>query len=624
MPRLLVLPALLAAVLAPAPAAEPEPPARPGAILAAPDVLFGIGQSYDQGRQSHVAINSHGLVLETHASPNFDTLYCHTGTLAAGAVAWGPSARYGAGSGPCVALNSSGAALEVHAETDGAGLACQMGSASEQGVRWRQASRYATGRTPAAALNDQGTVVEVHQDPARDELVAMAGRVKGGVVAWGAAQPLGPGRQPAVALTGKGGIVLVHQGAAGAGLLCRLGKVQGDTIQWGPARACGEGAHPAVAWTRDGLIVEVHHDPSGLKRRLGTVQGETVTWTPEAYFDDGEDASVACAGELAIQTHGSEHFTSLWYSVSRVLDRADWMRDRLGGPLRDKTLKQIALPASHDAGMYGLGAQAILGKTQDLNLHDQLAAGVRYFDLRPRWADNDLYLCHGPITGPKLDEVLADVRRFLAEGHRELAILKFSHYSGFDDAQGESRAYRELARRVKAALEPWLVKAIPRGQRLCDIPLKEFLAGGGKVLVVCDGAFPLKAPQEGLWVYRDWDAPDAEAGDLRVFDQYANKVVLDKMKDDQTRKFQAYDGRCQRPGKDGRPVPCDLFLLSWTLTPPSGVWLVSKEANRTLPSAAEFLKPNGHGLGVNLFYTDYVEYSHNVDMSILRLDPPRK
>jgi hypothetical protein len=615
MPRLLLLPILFAAILAAVPPAE-EPPARPGAVLGTRDVLFGIGQNYDQGRLSHVALNAMGQVLETHTSENFNSLYCRTGSLAGGAVVWGDSVRYGAGTSPCVDLTTSGMALEVHQESDGKGLACMVGHAFQQGARWREATHYATGTSPAVALNDQAAVVEVHVDPAHGELMAMVGRAKGEGVNWGAAQSLGPGRQPALALTSKNRVILVHQAAAGTGLRYRLGMVQGDAIQWGPDLAYGEGSHPAVAWAGNDLIVEVHHDNAGLERRLGALQGDAVAWSGNAYFDDGEDASVACAANVAVQTHSSEHFSTLWYSVSLVQDRADWMRDRLEGSLGDKSLRQMALPASHDAGMYVLSLKSVLGKTQDLNIHDQLMAGVRYFDLRPRWADNDFTICHGPITGPRLDAVLNDVQRFMAEGHRELAILKFSHYSGFDDAQGVSRAYQALAGRITAALGRWLIKDTPKGRRLSEIPLKELLAGGGRVLVVCDEAFPLKYPQRGIWVYRDWDAPDAEAGDLRVFDQYANRLVLEKMKDDQTRKFQAYDGHCKNPA-----VPCDLFLLSWTLTPPSSVWLASQDANRSLPSAAEFLKPNGHGLGVNLFYTDYVEYSHSTDMSIRKVEP---
>ena len=52
-----------------------------------------------------------------------------------------------------------------------------------------------------------------------------------------------------------------------------------------------------------------------------------------------------------------------------------------------QALQQLALPGSHDAGMStftgGRGAVACNSVTQSLDIGQQLALGVRYFDLRP-------------------------------------------------------------------------------------------------------------------------------------------------------------------------------------------------------------------------------------------------
>ena len=76
----------------------------------------------------------------------------------------------------------------------------------------------------------------------------------------------------------------------------------------------------------------------------------------------------------------------------------------------------MVLPATHDTGMY---AGNILGKTQNLNLHEQLSAGARYFDLR---GDGNLNIRHGIVYGPTLEEVLKSIQLFYSEGHQELAI----------------------------------------------------------------------------------------------------------------------------------------------------------------------------------------------------------
>ena len=50
------------------------------------------------------------------------------------------------------------------------------------------------------------------------------------------------------------------------------------------------------------------------------------------------------------------------------------------------------------------------------------------------------------------------------------------------------------------------------------------------------------------------------------------------MKADQLDKFARYDGKCrQRPD-----LPCDLFLLSWTLTPTTNVRAYCDLSNRKL------------------------------------------
>jgi hypothetical protein len=258
--------------------------------------------------------------------------------------------------------------------------------------------------------------------------------------------------------------------------------------------------------------------------------------------------------------------------------------------------------------MYETGFPQWLGQTQDLTIYGQLAAGIRYFDLRPMWRDGTLFIHHGPVRGPKLVEVLDDVRRFAGEGHRELVVLKFSHYQGFRDD-----AYKSLVKQIKASLGPWLYMSLPRGKRLAEIPLSDYVRRTAAILVLCDGDYPLDNRSEGIWVYRDWDSPHPEEGDLRVYDQYANTLSYASMKADQFDKFNRYDGKC----KLRRDVPCDLFLLSWTLTPPTDVRSFAAEANRNLaPAIKELNIPNRFGFVVNLIYTDYVDSAKTTDLAI--------
>jgi hypothetical protein len=281
--------------------------------------------------------------------------------------------------------------------------------------------------------------------------------------------------------------------------------------------------------------------------------------------------------------------------VAATIDRANWMRDHLA-TFGNKTLRQLALPASHDSAMYLTGFPQSLARTQNLTIYGQLTAGVRWFDLRPQYRDGGLATSHGPVSGPKLSVILADIRRFMAERHRELVMLKFSHYDGFTVS-----AYAAMARQINKSLSPWLLKTLPPGKRLADIRLRDYLANGGAILVFCDGQYPIDSPSAGIWVYRDWDSDDPQLGDLRVYDQYSNTLSYPTMKSDQLSKFAAFNGACKH-----RPdLSCDLFLLSWTLTPPTDVPAFAAEPNRQLASVLKTLKiPNPAGFFINLIYTD--------------------
>lgn len=85
------------------------------------------------------------------------------------------------------------------------------------------------------------------------------------------------------------------------------------------------------------------------------------------------------------------------------------------------------------------------------------------------------------------------------------------------------------------------------------------------------------------------------------------------MKKDQFDKFARYDGKCKlRPD-----LPCDLFLLSWTLTPLTNVLGVAAEPNRKLAESLKEMKsPNRFGCVVNLLYADDVATARLTDAAI--------
>jgi hypothetical protein len=145
---------------------------------------------------------------------------------------------------------------------------------------------------------------------------------------------------------------------------------------------------------------------------------------------------------------------------------ASWMND-ISSSIGSKTLTQIALPGSHDSGAYDFTAEvldqyqtqlleAVVGvvkkmreewwlwpvgwlsdkvvvkaikdwsKAQNLDIGDQLNAGVRWLDLRTMIYEGQPYLFHG-FVAHSASEALDQVKSFLNAQPKEIVILSFSH-----------------------------------------------------------------------------------------------------------------------------------------------------------------------------------------------------
>jgi hypothetical protein len=289
-----------------------------------------------------------------------------------------------------------------------------------------------------------------------------------------------------------------------------------------------------------------------------------------------------------------------------VPDHSSWMQDRLP-VLGGRKLSELILPASHDAGMYRSNPMG-WGQTQCLSIYGQLAYGVRWFDLRPRWTGKKFVIHHGAATGPDFSEVLADVKRFAQENHHELIILKLSHFEGITP-----EIYPKLAAQAAAALGPWLFKGSLGTRRLAELTLSEYVTAGPRILIFVDENYAIDHPIEGLWSYADATSDRASRADLRAYDVYSNTTDFSLMAADQFRKFAAYDGTCA-----GSPVKCDLFLLSWTLTPRLRIWKASQPALNRLRTTFDTTDRirNSHGRVINLIYVDFVEYAHVTEVAL--------
>ena len=185
------------------------------------------------------------------------------------------------------------------------------------------------------------------------------------------------------------------------------------------------------------------------------------------------------------------------YGASTV-NFSTWMTDN-SAILGEKTLAEISMPYSHDAGMYT--SESCSGKnffgskcntqTQQLTVGEQLKRGVRVFDLRPveKSKDNfftghfseadlpvighDVVGCHGG----DMDSIFSDIASFAEKNPKELIILYFSHYYDQTTEEANTKMTNTSAMRTKLVkyvtdkLGTHLFK-VPSGENITILKLK--------------------------------------------------------------------------------------------------------------------------------------------------------
>lgn len=572
-------------------------------------IQFGLALDYDSGRYCTAATNGK-IAIEVHCSQASDSMWYQIGSIHEATVKWGESERisrngdFQNGYKPAIAMNNHGIIVEVHQTSNVVkkDVYANVGKVNGDKINWNTNKSFDRGLNPDVAINDNGIVVEIHETSniTNKQLYYNLGSVQGDHVKWEESHkcPV-TGSTPSIALNNSGKVIAVYE--ENNKLFYMLGEVNSKKINWlTTATYYQRGNNPSISLTDDGRIVEVHESEglTGLWQLSGKINADnTIKWSQATNFDTGSNpkVSVASDGNLALQVHSGSLF-QLWYSTSRLMNTANFMADLLP-TISALPLNKMVLPATHDAGMY-TGGVSVLAKTQDLDLYQQLSAGARYFDLRP---NSSLDIYHGPISGPPLQEVLKDIEKFFNEGHRELAILKFSHFKNFNNV-----IYQDMQKMITDHLGKWLYNKLPNGvARLADNTLGNYLSNGGKILILVDDDWAIDCPEKGFWVYRDWSSKHPEQGDITVYDEYSDKTSYKKMSMDQLDKLKKFNGKC----KNNSSIPCDLFLLSWTLTPITDVWSYSKKANCQLGQVMSTQNPNRDGYFANLLYLDYFQYA---------------
>lgn len=318
--------------------------------------------------------------------------------------------------------------------------------------------------------------------------------------------------------------------------------------------------------------------------------------------------SMYCFTANRTDTTGGDVYR-IYFTYSKLnTANAAWMSKNIVAETR---LKNLMLPASHDAGMSELhhinfvaGFDKKAVQTQDASIYEQLLYGARYFDIRVDYDHNELVTYHRSMTmgmamganGQSLQDVFDQARRFLSEYPTETLIIKISHirdFGGHDPADTITKLMSFLPAYQKCFYTS------DTAVSLHELPYKRLQ---GRLLLVCDfdGIDQKVNPAAGIFKYVDVGSGvcSVKNNQLNVYDVYSNTNDYEKMKNDQLGKWK----------ENANDKENKLFLLSWTLTQSTGsIRDGAKLANSQLNDVLkEQINTNKWPLP-NMVYIDFID-----------------
>lgn len=253
----------------------------------------------------------------------------------------------------------------------------------------------------------------------------------------------------------------------------------------------------------------------------------------------------------------------------------NWMK-KLYDVIKDRQVKHLVLPGSHDAGMSRISNKIkSIGteqntQTQGLNIYDQLRAGARVFDLRVGSVHNVLntydysfWTMHVGSetadvvignTGESLDDVIREVNQFTAESPGEIIFFRVRYLIGIREVPAGGPIYwnndivNNFFNKIKGVnnrcgnLDP--------NVKFENQPASYFMdqnGGNGCVLFFLNGhlknGVPVDSPADGLYtndrmsMWENWSQGDGSDTEKLANDQAADWKTVGRSGDFQNDQF---------------------------------------------------------------------------------------
>jgi len=238
-----------------------------------------------------------------------------------------------------------------------------------------------------------------------------------------------------------------------------------------------------------------------------------------------------------------------------------WMQATLP-TIGSKSLRDIAMPESHDAGISELTSHWLqwLGTThntvtQTYHIYKQLLLGARWFDIRPAHYKGHWYTGHFSHSvgdnfvgglGRTIEHIVDDINLFCHEHPGELIVLDLTHDYDVDNwiAPLNDELWQKLFRVLSRITDLWIPPKDNLPDDLSTVPISTFITPGSRSAVIVVLPDHVNLPQDPP-KNRKRGSAYAEAGQL-----YADlprtpppePIHVDEAPEDQTNGFGDYEG----------------------------------------------------------------------------------
>jgi hypothetical protein len=173
-------------------------------------------------------------------------------------------------------------------------------------------------------------------------------------------------------------------------------------------------------------------------------------------------------------------------ALCSATDYTRWMTNLAAGSttFAQTALNRLCIPGTHDSGCYGFWVPfvTVMCTTQTLPVDQQLAAGARFLDIRPRWdgGANDFYIFHDTWeSNVKLSTVLQAVETFASANPGEIIIVFLNHLFDVSPSGGSMDALNQMVAST-------LTRMAAPAKFAPTNPYSTFVTANSNVIVVAD------------------------------------------------------------------------------------------------------------------------------------------